>query len=205
MTSSQCYTRSINCYQYAGIFVIALDGLENTTSACGSIQLRTHPLFPNISICWASRLNAIRPLVSLSCLRLSDTGIFFPWDLTFPPGPLIPSIREVSQEPPSPRQTLTFVGARWTTGHDLSPTTQPTSLNEDDLGSDDLDISGENLGAGPTMQPSTPVFSKRLLQASSDSSAETINPGHDVPTPLNEDPDDTSYGLPGGNLSAVLT
>jgi hypothetical protein len=68
--------------------VITLNGLDGMGTS-GSIQTPPHSLFPQVSICCASRLNAYFPLMHLNCLRLSDTGIFIPWNpdaLSGPPG-----------------------------------------------------------------------------------------------------------------------
>jgi hypothetical protein len=129
LASVRCYIRLINCYQCSGIFVIILDSLENTTRTCEAIQLRTHPLFPNISICRAWRLAASKLLMDPCCLHLSDTGIFFPWDPD--PRPSIP-------------MPMVMIGSQWRSnmGHDVESISLPTSLNEDDPGPDDFDLPG---------------------------------------------------------------
>lgn len=67
--------------------MITLNDLDRM-DICESIQTPPHSLFLQVSICCASRLNANFSLMSLSCLRLCDTGIFIPWDPDAQPGPL---------------------------------------------------------------------------------------------------------------------
>ena len=67
--------------QYSGIYVIALDGLENMSSH-HAVDRTTgiHPSIPNLAISAAFRFESKSVLQSPSCLQVTDTAVWFTWN-----------------------------------------------------------------------------------------------------------------------------
>lgn len=68
--------------QYSGIYVIALDGLENKNAhfEVGSDIIRKHSSFANVTIAAALRFESKSGLQSPSCLQVTDAALWFTWD-----------------------------------------------------------------------------------------------------------------------------
>jgi hypothetical protein len=78
--SLDCLVKLI-CGQFKGLYVIALDGLENMSSHPEAGEL-LHPNLPNITGSGTSKrffesLSLLRPP---SCLQVTDTALWFTWD-----------------------------------------------------------------------------------------------------------------------------